>query len=177
MGRTNTKTSTNAARTLRMALGITIKEMAGLFSMGSSQMAMAETDRRTLPASLLTAVNNLHNNLQKVQLEKSGYAAAPATPPAGLSKWKRATAHRLKLAEEKIDAILNTIATAEKLLALVALQQQEPFLDPESIEALELTIMGRKASKRMQQANGKRLWLQVEIAGLQAQMAVVASQF
>ncbi len=175
MGRPNKKTSTNPARALRLALGITIKEMAGLFSIGISQLAMVERGQRKLPASLLTAVNDLNKDLQKVKPQKSTYAPAPAIPAAKLSKWTRATAHRLKLVKEKLDTIGNMIATAEKLLALVALQQQKPFLDPESIEALELTIMGRKAAKRMQQASGKRLWLQVEIAGLRAQMAVVAA--
>lgn len=157
------------AKTIRQALGITREHMGELLGINLGQYAMAETGKRKLPPEAAVAMNKLIKVVQQLQAK-----------PADIPKGKKAIAmanslirqlnRQLRAKQQAIEVLQEQLQTNQLRLALANKYMEQPFLPDDGIAPMRMKITQRTAVKNQETLLVKLLQLQVEEAGLLAQL-------
>ena len=162
---------------LRQLTGLSGRQLASILPCTYTQLAMAETGKRSLPEQAITLCNTMHQLLvtQPLLLEIATTLEPTAALVGWLPAWMRLTKHKLELAEIQLTNLEAKIVILQRQIAVAQLIPQQLTLEANSIEALELALMARKAGIRIKEATKKKLQLQLAIAGLQSQINMATS--
>ncbi|MES2772769.1 MAG: helix-turn-helix transcriptional regulator [Bacteroidota bacterium] len=160
-------------KSIRKLLGLSGRQLAKVLACSYSQIAMAESGKRDLPSPVVAACDTLHRYLLVEQQQAQPVKAIVAPgDPNWLRQWLRDARNDLNGAELKIANIDDAIGLIQKQLTSAGLLQQYIHTDPDSLEALEISFMARKATTELNRLASKKYPLALKIEGLRAQIAL-----
>jgi len=161
---------TQKLKDIRQFSGLTGRQLASILPCSYSQFSMAEGGKRNLPTPAKTLCNKLHQLLQQQQQTTTAKLATWPNDQNWVPGWLRKTRHKLNLAQELLTNLEEKLEKVQDQLAAAQLFQQHLQLAVDSTEAMELTLIERKASSKLMATNLKKQQLQLEAAGLKAQI-------
>ena len=153
---------------LRLQLGLSLAEFADLLNTNVGQLSMVESGLRSLPTTSLEIADSLQKAMN----------SSKAQPIADNKLSKKVIAllnKEIRIGQAKLEALqMQELKLAEKLNAakcLFSLSQEftRPLPPPQKEEVdLQMAVLQRKATKKVEQYEVKLIQLQLQITSVQA---------
>ena len=161
----------DSLKKLREELGLSQAQFAGVLGVSNGLIALAETDRRTLPEfskQIFWKLQKLATHLQPVE--------KPYAPISDLNQKKIIADHirkknlilfkkqtEIESKQEKLDKLV-------KLIALGKMMESETLWPEGYIEKDEWDLLLRKNSKKISKLSSTIILLKINISGLEAEI-------
>jgi len=157
-------------KSLRNQLGLSTAVFADLIGCSRSQLTMTESGKRSLPASSLLLLVKLEEALRQ-NINKPVESTKPGKQVMALLR-KHISKRRWQAeeAKQKVEKLAEKHEQLKYLLQLTQVYEAAPFSHKNDITTLLMTILKRKAQKKLPIQHSELVKAHLLSAGLQAEM-------
>jgi transcriptional regulator with XRE-family HTH domain len=156
---------------LRQQLGLSGRQLADLLGCSRSLLSLAELGQRTLSGPGADALNRLQALADTPQAKSA--AGQPPLTKAAWSKLRKARQHVCNGKKAKLADLEETVDGLNALINVARAYAAANHASDQSDIKLAATIAHRKAAARLAILQRQMALLQIDIAGLQGQLAAI----